>query len=85
MRWAGLGIGLAVLCAVLWLAGGQHYRGCVEAAEARYPVLADTDDRGGGGYLDRGGFFDDDPLGIAPDTALRKRRKAVTACSRLPL
>lgn len=83
MRGLGVLVGAGVLCAALWLAAEQHYRGCVASAEARYPVVADSSGDGGR-FTNSGGFFDDDPLDIAPDAALRNRRKALAACSRLP-
>ena len=67
----GIGATAVVLAALalLWIAGEQHYAGCVQAAEARWPVLEQP----------TGGFFDDEG-----GEARVRRARAIDECSRLP-
>jgi hypothetical protein len=57
--------------ALLWGAGEAHYRGCVEAAAARYPPIAVSAFSGA----------QTGPLKVAYD---KQRASAVSNCGRMP-
>lgn len=69
---------LAITSGVLWMAGEQHYRSCIQAAEARWPVMPTS--KG-----DQGFFSQSDPLDLLSRRHGRKRTQAISDCSRLPL
>jgi hypothetical protein len=67
-------VGLAILAAVAWGASELHYRSCVNAAEARTPIVVTRPPKL-------------DPLFEEPRQVVRgeaARRQAVHGCSRLP-
>jgi len=85
---AALMVGLLIMAGLAWSGGELHYRGCVDAAQARHPVqaLAGSDNPFG---------REDSVLGPSEDSLLdspggdrrreiRTRRAAVDGCSRLP-
>ena len=58
--------------ALLWMAGEAHYRGCVEAAQARYPSVPVS-------------AFNTEGTGPLKLSFEQERRAAVNDCGRLPL
>lgn len=77
-------VALVVLAlAALWLAGEEHYRGCVEAAVAKNPPGLDFSTSSSVSF----GYESGPPLRDAAGlngSGISSARKAVTACSRLP-
>lgn len=71
----------AAAAGVLWVAGEQHYRGCVLAAEVQWPVVAQPE---ASDFM----FSDAGSPASAADaagTARRRRAQALDECSRIPL
>jgi hypothetical protein len=74
-------IGLVVVAGLAWIGSELHYRSCVDAAEARTPVVVvkkPGNPFGARGLEENSGAGDETVRGQAA------RRRAVDACSRLP-
>jgi hypothetical protein len=68
IRLAVVVVALVIGAGVLWGAGELHYRSCVDAAEARTPIVKTRSTFGG----------------VAIVSGRTARKRAVEGCSRLP-